>query len=108
MVNPDDAFVIGGGRAALQAIDYELTANRAVLDAASRYRETLLFNMYRMGKNSIERGSRDTWTMTPHHRSLELQSRAARGYILRADQPDFLTATKFVRTRQSWKIDPGE
>jgi hypothetical protein len=79
-----------------QAIDYELTANRAVLDAASRYRETLLFNMYRMGKNSIERGSGDTWTLTPHHRSREPQSRDARGYILRADQPDFLTATKFV------------
>jgi hypothetical protein len=79
-----------------QAIDYELTANRAVLDAASRYRETLLFNMYRMGKNSIERGSRDTWTPTPHRRNRDAQSRDARGYILRADQPDFLTATKFV------------
>ncbi|HKC56264.1 MAG TPA: M14 metallopeptidase family protein [Vicinamibacterales bacterium] len=81
-----------------QAIDYELTANRAVLDAASRYRETLLFNMYRMGKNSIERGGRDTWTLTPHHRTREPQSRDARGYILSADQPDFLTATKFVNT----------
>ena len=79
-----------------QAIDYEMTANRAVLDAASRHRETLLFNMYRMGKNSIERGSRDTWTMTPHHTTRDLQSRDARGYIIRADQPDFLTATKFV------------
>src|SRR5258705_13399932 len=81
-----------------QAIDYELTANRAVLDAASRYRETLLFNMYRMGKNSIHRGGRDTWTLTPHHRTREPQSRDARGYILSADQPDFLTATKFVNT----------
>src|SRR5258705_3636433 len=81
-----------------QAIDYELTANRAVLDAASRYRETLLFNMYRMGTNSIERGGRDTWTLTPHHRTREPQSRDARGYILSADQPDFLTATKFVNT----------
>jgi hypothetical protein len=79
-----------------QAIEYELTANRAVLDAASRYRETLLFNMYRMGRNSIERGSSDTWTLTAHHRGREPQSRDARGYILRADQPDFLTATKFV------------
>jgi len=33
-----------------QAIEYELTANRAVLDAASRYREIFLFNMYRMGR----------------------------------------------------------
>jgi hypothetical protein len=79
-----------------QAIDYELTANRAVLDTASRHRETLLFNMYRMGKNSIERGSRDTWTLTPHHRNRDPQSRDARGYILSADQPDFLTTTKFV------------
>ena len=29
---------------------------------ASRYRETLLFNIYRMGKNSIEKGSQDSWT----------------------------------------------
>ena len=79
-----------------QAIEYELTANRAVFDAASRYRETLLFNMYRMGKNSIERGSRDTWTMSPHHAARDSQARDARGYILPANQPDFLTATKFV------------
>lgn len=49
-----------------QSIEYSLTANRAVLDFASRYRETLLYNIYRMGKNSIERGSRDSWTITPH------------------------------------------
>src|SRR5688572_22568841 len=82
-----------------QSIDYSVTANRAVLDVASRYRETLLFNIYRMGKNSIERGSRDTWTPYPH-RSSPLANdpamRDARGYILPADQPDFLTATKFV------------
>ncbi|HEY9450588.1 MAG TPA: M14 metallopeptidase family protein [Gemmatimonadaceae bacterium] len=49
-----------------QSIAYELTANRAVLDFASRYREHLLYNIYQMGKNSIERGSRDSWTITPH------------------------------------------
>ncbi|HZE07300.1 MAG TPA: M14 metallopeptidase family protein [Gemmatimonadaceae bacterium] len=48
-----------------QSIAYELTANRAVLDFASRYRETILYNIYRMGRNSIERGSTDTWTTTP-------------------------------------------
>ena len=48
-----------------QSIDYSITANWAVMDVASRYRETLLYNIYRMGKNSIERGSRDTWTTTP-------------------------------------------
>ncbi len=48
-----------------QSIAYELTANRAVLDVASRYRETLLYNIYQMGRNSIERGNTDSWTTTP-------------------------------------------
>ena len=48
-----------------QSIEYSLTANRAVLDLASRYREQFLFNIWRMGRNSIERGQRDTWTMYP-------------------------------------------
>ncbi len=50
-----------------QSIDYSVTANRAVLDYASRYRETLLYNIYLMGSNSIERGNRDNWTIQPRH-----------------------------------------
>lgn len=48
-----------------QSIDYSVTANRAVLDVASRYRETFLYNSYRMARNSIDRGGRDSWTTTP-------------------------------------------
>jgi hypothetical protein len=48
-----------------QSIDYEVTANYAVLDVASRYRETFLYDAYRMGKDAIERGGRDTWTIHP-------------------------------------------
>jgi hypothetical protein len=48
-----------------QAIDYVMSANRAILDVASRHREDFLFRIYRMGKNSIERGSRDNWTIQP-------------------------------------------
>ncbi len=48
-----------------QSIDYEMENNRAILDYASRNREPLLYNFYRMGMNSIERGSRDNWTITP-------------------------------------------
>ncbi len=59
-----------------QSIEYSLTANRAVLDFASRYRETLLYNIYRMGKNSIQRGSEDSWTITPH-RIEALEAKAA-------------------------------
>ena len=48
-----------------QSMAYELSANRAVMDVASRYRENFLYNIYRMGRNSIERGSTDTWTLSP-------------------------------------------
>jgi hypothetical protein len=59
-----------------QSIDYEITNNRAILDLASRYRETFLFNIWRMGMNSIERGSKDYWTVTPK-RIEALQTAAA-------------------------------
>jgi zinc carboxypeptidase len=59
------------------SIEYSMTANRAVLDYASRYREQLLFNIYRMGRNSIERGNRDSWTVTPK-RIAVLQDAAAK------------------------------
>ncbi len=60
-----------------QSIDYSISNNRAILDIASRYRETFLFNIYRMGRNSIEKGSRDNWTVTPK-RIAELQAAAER------------------------------
>src|SRR6185436_12246239 len=124
-----------------QSIDYSISANRAVLDVASKHREDFLFNIYRMGKNSIERGSRDNWTIHPtvlaevnaaiakdtppsaggrrsgeagdagdsplaaSQRGVPLkyfdllrkpENRDPRGYIIPSDQPDFLTATKFI------------
>ena len=48
-----------------QSIDYSMSFNRGVLDYASRNRENLLFNIYRMGQRSIERGSGDYWTPSP-------------------------------------------
>ncbi len=48
-----------------QTIDYLMETNRAMLDYAARNREPLLYNIYRMGTNSIERGSKDYWTITP-------------------------------------------
>ena len=100
-----------------QSIDYSITANRAILDYASRYREPLLYDMYLMGKTAIRKGSQDTWTILPT-RVERMKAEAARdgkpldgkyfallrkpedrdprGYILPADQADYLTATKFV------------
>ncbi len=48
-----------------QSIEYSQTANMAVLDHASRHKDDLLFNIWRMGTNSIARGSRDSWTILP-------------------------------------------
>ncbi|HSK08717.1 MAG TPA: M14 metallopeptidase family protein [Vicinamibacterales bacterium] len=114
-----------------QSIDYLMTCNRAILDIASRLREDFLYRIYRMGKNSIARGSTDHWTLTPRQiaavqaaaaadgpgpsgpaaqfggrgggidaKYFELlrkpENRDPRGYIIPSDQPDFLTATKFV------------
>lgn len=104
-----------------QSLAYSVTANRAVLDVASRYRETFLFNIYQMGRNSIQRGSRDSWTRTPHklaewkamiardsdagkarttaeYMALlnNADSRDPRGYIISSSQRDFPTAVKFV------------
>ncbi|MDB4906499.1 MAG: peptidase carboxypeptidase [Gemmatimonadetes bacterium] len=130
-----------------QSVDYSITANWAVLDLASRNRDQLLYDIYRMGRNSIERGSRDNWTISGSKlaavNAAAAQQRAtaeasgtapatrggrgngaatvgatgapvdtklyadvlhaaaardARAYVIPSDQPDFLTATKFVNT----------
>lgn len=49
----------GGWWRLKDAVDYCLTASRAVLDVASKYREELLFNKYKMGKDVINRFSKE-------------------------------------------------
>jgi hypothetical protein len=123
-----------------QSIEYSVTNNYAILDIASKRKEDFLFNMYRMAKNAIEKGSRDNWTIHPQRidaarEAIEAESREGaeaggrrggapatasafgrggapvavynnvlhdpkmrdpRAFVLPADQPDFLTATKFM------------
>jgi hypothetical protein len=82
-----------------QSVEYSMTANRAVLDYAARHREELLFNVYRMGRNAIERGNGDWWSLSPRvtqSRQRDPLLRDPRAYVLPADQPDFPTAVKFV------------
>lgn len=104
-----------------QSMEYSWTANRAVLDIAARFRETFLFNIYQMGRNAIRKGSTDTWTISPSRLSSltpesggafvgrgtavaarsydqlrRTEQRDPRGYIIPSNQPDFLTAVKFV------------
>jgi hypothetical protein len=47
------------------SVEYSVTGNRAVFDVASRHREQFLYNIYKMGHNAIEKGSKDTWTDYP-------------------------------------------
>ncbi|MFA5244357.1 MAG: M14 metallopeptidase family protein, partial [Pedobacter sp.] len=109
-----------------QSIDYSISMNYAVLNFARRHRDELLYNIYLMGKNSIERGSKDTWGLSPNkveaikqaYRKEEPSAkiatngtiptkyfdqimrdparRDARGYIIPAGQADFQTAIKFI------------
>ncbi|MBS1620601.1 MAG: peptidase [Bacteroidetes bacterium] len=48
-----------------QSIEYSVSLNYAVLNYASRNRDELLYNIYRMGKNSILKGEKDTWSLSP-------------------------------------------
>lgn len=48
-----------------QSVEYSVTANRAVLDFASRFHEQLLLNIWKAGRRQIEKGSTDSWTLTP-------------------------------------------
>jgi hypothetical protein len=132
-----------------QSVDYSVTANKAILDYASRSRSRLLHNIYVTGKQEIDEGNKDSWQITPKVVTAARppqrtnaeggdgsqrpagqggppgggggrgfggggrgaggpaeftklfhnpEKRAARGYVISTDQPDFLTATKFVNT----------
>jgi len=47
------------------SIDYSISLNYAVLNYAARYKDELLFNIYTMGRHSIDAGSKDSWTLYP-------------------------------------------
>lgn len=48
-----------------RSIEYSVSLNYAVLDYAARQRDEVLFNIYKMGRNAIEKGSQDSWTLSP-------------------------------------------
>ncbi len=90
-----------------QSIDYSLTFDRAILDYASRNRENLLFNIYRMGQRSIQYGSQDHWRPSPARINAASETaglaalhkpelRDPRAFIIPSNQADFPTAVKFV------------
>ncbi|HUS02364.1 MAG TPA: M14 metallopeptidase family protein [Chitinophagaceae bacterium] len=109
------------------SIDYSVSLNYAVLDYAVRNREHLLYNIYRMGRNSIEAGSTNHWTLSPKRIEAIMSAykkgeknpdddpdtipvkyynivfkdsslRDPRGFIIPSNQPDFPTAIKFINS----------
>ena len=48
-----------------QSIDYSVSMNYAVMDFAARNSDKVLYNIYRMGLNSVEKGSQDNWSFSP-------------------------------------------
>ena len=63
------------------SIDYSVSLNYAVLNYASRHKDELLMNIYTMGKNSINAGSKDYWTLSPN--KVEMVNE-----LIKADQKD--------------------
>jgi hypothetical protein len=65
------------------SVEYSVTANKAVLDVVSRNREHFLFNIWKMGNDRIESGSKDSWTIWPKRvasaqEMIEAENRARR------------------------------
>lgn len=48
-----------------QSVEYAITADMAILDVASKHREDFLYRRYLMGRNAIQMGSKDSWTIVP-------------------------------------------
>ncbi|MGY8985362.1 MAG: M14 family metallopeptidase [Sphingomonadales bacterium] len=78
-----------------ESIDYSVTINRALLDFASRNKDTIMYNRYKMGKKAIEDGNKDTWTVRPF-RVYELEKK------LKADKSE---AKNLLRSRNNKGID---
>ncbi|WP_026955575.1 M14 family metallopeptidase [Algoriphagus vanfongensis] len=49
------------------SIDYSVSLNYAILNHAVRHGDELLRNIYLMGRRSIEKGQKDTWTFYPKY-----------------------------------------
>ncbi len=94
---------------ARQTIEYMQTANFAILDYAARYRRELLHGIWTMASRSIERGSRDHWTVTPKLMAAAEEReesetafsdpalRDPRVYVLPRNQRDWAAARRFAR-----------
>lgn len=113
-----------------QSIEYSQSINRAVLNYASRNKDRLLFNIWRMGQNAIDKGNTDTWRVTPTGVEALVEAagenangrrgvdpalydqvlrdparRDPRGYVIPADQADLPTAVAFLNSLIKTGVD---
>jgi len=110
-----------------QSIEYSQSINRAVLNYASRNKDRVLFNIWRMGQNAIDKGNTDTWRVTPSvidalnaaagenarrvdpalYESVlrDPARRDPRGYVIPADQADLPTAVAFLNSLIKTGVD---
>ena len=112
-----------------QSIDYSQSINRAVLNYASRNKDRLLFNIWQMGNNAIEKGKTDTWRITPGSIEALVEASGAngarasvdpalyeqilhdpsrrdpRGYVIPADQADLPNAVAFLNALIKTGVD---
>ncbi|HUG00538.1 MAG TPA: M14 family metallopeptidase [Longimicrobiales bacterium] len=86
-----------------QSVEYSLTANYAVLDYASRNREHLLYNIWRMGRNAIEAGHTDTWTVYPNRWEAARRAVSAEGGPDRADDDEEDEDERTTRDRATYE-----
>lgn len=81
-----------------QSLDYIKEMDRAVLDYASRYRETLLYNRYIMGRNQIQKGSEDSWVVTPKRVDAARAEAARMGNSAAATDPRTIISSSLYKT----------
>jgi len=79
----------GGWWRLRDAIDYMMTASLAVLEVGARHKESWLYGMYQMGRDSIEKG-----TGEPPY-----------AFVIPADQSDPNTAVKMINTLLAGAIE---
>lgn len=70
-----------------RSIDYSVSLNYAILNHAVRHGDELLYNIYLMGRNSIEKGEKDTWTLYPKNaKAIQDAFQAAQNKTIKADE----------------------
>jgi len=102
-----------------KSIDYSVSLNMAVLHYAANNKEDLLYNIYKMGQNSIAKGMEPTLSINPAQIKYlkeiskldttgkiptkwydvlkeDKSRRDPTAYVIPSEQPDFGTAIKFI------------